>query len=216
VRSTRAPFSVMMAPMFLRLALAASLLALAGCQDETARKQAYQERVIHVLKGETLQGADDADLPDLAYSMGLTLEAMYCAEEPDCAFASEMEYFRQVAEVEAGYLGSYRQRICKDITPPPDLAEDGELVCASLEALHGELNQLERAARLARDFMRSARPDPRDSEAVAETRRSISGLIGQMRAGRERIRDALGDLKQIAWLGEINERLEAEVLADAP
>jgi len=184
------------------------MLSLAGC-DGALSVDDYQD---HVVK--TLEGQEDEDLPDLVYSINITLDSMYCAEEALCVLAGEMEYFRQVASQESAYFGIYHKRICKDVKAPQQLDQDNEALCQSLSLIHSELKTLEHSAKLSRDYLRRTSVDLKDREAIIAARQSIEGIVQQMKSNKAAIQDALKNMQQIAWLDEIGQRIEKEIFSN--
>lgn len=184
------------------------IVLLTGC-DNAMSVEDYQGHVTR-----TLLGAGDTELPDLAYSINITLNYMYCAEELACVIPGEMEDFREVAMAEAAYFGIYFKRICKDVNAPQLLTQDHERLCDNLNFIRTELNSLAHAAQLARDYLRSVSVDLGNPEDIAEVRKSIEGLTTQMINGKAAIQDALRDLQQIAWLDTIAQKIEQEVFSN--
>ncbi len=184
------------------------ITVLAGC-DGALSVDDYQD---HVVK--TLEGQEDDDLPDLVYSINITLDSMYCAEEALCVLSGEMEYFRQVAIQETAYFGIYHKRICKDVKAPQQLNEDTEVLCENLNLIHRELKTLEHSAKLSRDYLSRTSIDLKDREAIIKARESIEGIVQQMKSNKAAIQDALKNIQQIAWLDEIGQRIEKEIFSN--
>lgn len=184
------------------------MVFLAGC-DNAMSVEDYQGHVTR-----TLLGAGDTELPDLAYSINITLNYMYCAEEAACVIPGEMEDFREVAMTESAYFGIYFKRICKDVNAPQSLAQDHERLCDNLGFIRAELNSLAHAAQLARDYLRSVSVDLTNPEDIAQARKSIEGLTTQMINGKAAIQDKLRDLQKIDWLDTIAQKIEQEVFSN--
>ena len=175
------------------------VLTLAGCGSKATGVKAYQDSALAVLQG------DGVNTPNFTHSVGITLKAMYCAQYA-CTLPSEMEYLRQVAEQEVEYLVLFHERICKALQPPEALLQESTVLCQGLERMTVQVQELEKNAELARNFL--ARSNKSDLDQIKGT---LSGLNQRIFDNRDQIKAAFAQLQDIQWLKQAFENADEEI-----